>query len=52
MRHGYARHDHSHMTKSRNRKLIRVTSFNERLERQCVDLSDYNRWRAQTKSGL
>jgi len=29
------------MTKSRNRKLIRVTSSNERLEHKCVDLSDY-----------
>jgi len=32
------------MTKSRNRKLIRVTSSNERVERKCVDLSDYNRY--------
>jgi len=30
------------MTKSRNRKLIRVTLSNERLEIKCVDLSDYN----------
>ena len=33
-----------HMTKSRNRKLIRVTSSNECLERKCVDLSDYKRY--------
>ena len=32
------------MTKSRNRKLIRVTSSTERLEHKCVDLSDYNRY--------
>ena len=31
-----------HVTKSRNRKLIRVTSSNERLKHKCVDLSDYN----------
>jgi len=31
-----------HMTKSRNRKLIRLTSSTERLEHKCVDLSDYN----------
>jgi len=31
-----------HMTNSRNRKLIRVTSSTERLEHKCVDLSDYN----------
>ena len=31
----------NHVTKSRNRKLIRVTSSNERLEHNCVDLSDY-----------
>jgi len=31
------------MIKSRNRKLIRVTSSNERVERKCVDLSDYKR---------
>ena len=30
-----------HVTKSRNRKLIRVTSSNDCL---CVDLSDYNIW--------
>jgi len=28
--------------KNRNRKLIRETSSNERLEHKCVDLSDYN----------
>ena len=33
-----------HMTKSRKRKLIRVTSSNECLKHMCVDLSDYNRW--------
>ena len=30
-----------HVTKSRNRKLIRVTSSNEGLKYMCVDLSDY-----------
>jgi len=30
------------MTKSRKRKLIRVTSSNECLKHMCVDLSDYN----------
>jgi len=33
-----------HMIKSRNRKLIRVTSSNECLKHMCVDLSDYNRY--------
>jgi len=33
-----------HVTKSRNRKLIRVTSSNEGLKRKCVDLSDYKRY--------
>jgi len=33
-----------HITKSRNRKLIRVTSSNECLKHMCVDLSDYNRY--------
>ena len=33
-----------HVTKSRNRKLIRVTSLNEGLKKKCVDLSDYNRY--------
>ena len=33
-----------HVTNSRNRKLIRVTSANERLKHKCVDLSDYNRY--------
>jgi len=32
-----------HVTKSRNRKLIRVTSSNERLKHKYVDLSDYRR---------
>ena len=32
-----------HVTKSRNRKLISVTSSNEGLKHMCVDLSDYNR---------
>ena len=32
------------MTKSRNRKLIRVTSSNKGLKHMCVDLSDYNRY--------
>ena len=31
-----------HVTKSRNRKLIRVTLSNESQNRKCVDLSDYN----------
>jgi len=33
---------HGHVTKSRNRKLIRVTTSNERLEHKCVDLSEYD----------
>jgi len=33
-----------HLIKSRNRKLIRETSSNERLEHKCVDLSDYRRY--------
>ena len=33
-----------YVTKSRNRKLIRVTSSNKRLEHKCVDLSDYRRY--------
>jgi len=33
-----------HLTKSRNRKLIRVTSSNECLKHMRVDLSDYNRY--------
>jgi len=33
-----------HLTKSGNRKLIRETSSNERLEHECVDLSDYRRY--------
>jgi len=32
------------VTKSRNRKLIHVTSSNECLKHMCVDLSDYNRY--------
>ena len=36
-----------HVTKSRNRKLIRVTSSNEGLKHMCVDLSDYNWHRTQ-----
>jgi len=35
---------HGHVTKSRNRKLIRVTSSNEGLKHMCVDLSDYIRY--------
>ena len=31
-----------HVTKDRNRKLIPVTSSNERLKHKCVDLSYYN----------
>jgi len=31
-----------HLTKSRNRKLIPVTSSNEFMKHMCVDLSDYN----------
>ena len=31
-----------HVTKSRNRKLIRVTSSNECQKHKCVDLGDYN----------
>jgi len=37
------RGDH-HMTKSRNQKLIGVTSSNEGLKHICVHLSDYNRY--------
>jgi len=33
-----------HVTKSRNRKLLRVTSSNECLKHMCVDLSVYNRY--------
>jgi len=33
-----------HVNKSRNRKLIRVTSSNEGLKHVCVDLSHYNRY--------
>jgi len=32
------------VTKSRNRKLIRVTSSNEGLKHMCVDLSDHSRY--------
>ena len=33
-----------HLTKSRNRKLIYVTSSHECLKHMCVDLNDYNRY--------
>jgi len=33
-----------HMTKSRNRKLIRVTSSTKGLQHMCVDLGDYSRY--------
>jgi len=33
-----------HVTKSLNRKLIRVTSSNERMKHNSIDLSDYNRY--------
>jgi len=33
-----------HVTKSRNRKLICVTSSNEGLKHMCIDLSDCNRY--------
>jgi len=38
------RRRHDRVTKSRNRKLIRVTSSNEGLKQMCVNLSDYNRY--------
>ena len=39
------RREDDHVTKSRNRKLIYVTSSNEGLRHICrVDLSDYNRF--------
>jgi len=38
------RREDDHVTKSRNRKLICVTSSNEGLKHMCVDLSDYNRY--------
>jgi len=38
-----------HATKSRKRKLIRVTSSNEGLKHMCVDLSDYNRYLNQIR---
>ena len=38
------RRRHDHVTNSRNRKLIRVTSSNEGLKQMCVNLSDYNRY--------
>jgi len=41
MHHGDA---DDHVTKSRNRKLIRVTSSNEGWKHMCVDLSDYDRY--------
>jgi len=31
-----------HVTKSRNRKLMRMTSSNERQRHKCIDLSNYN----------
>ena len=37
-----------HVTKIRNRKLIRVTSSNEGLKHMCVDLSHYNIYLNQT----
>jgi len=36
-----------HVTKSRNWKLIRVTSSNQCLKHMCVDLSDYSRYLKQ-----
>ena len=36
-------HGHAEM-KSRNRKLIRVTSSTKGLKHMCVDLGDYNRY--------
>jgi len=33
-----------HVTNSRNRKLICVTSSNERVRHRCVDLSDHSRY--------
>ena len=41
-----------HVTKSRNRKLIRVMSSNESLKYMCVDLSDYNRYLNETGTFL
>jgi len=38
-----------HVTKCRNRKLIRVTSSNERQKHKCADLSDYNRTKFGTQ---
>jgi len=43
MHHGHAEMD-NHVTKSRNRKLIRVASSNKSLKDKCADLSDYNRY--------
>jgi len=40
----YGKMHHGDVTKSRNRKLIRVTSSNEGLKHIGVDLSDYNRY--------
>ena len=46
--HGKMHHGHAemtmHVTKNRNRKLIRVTSSNECLKHMCVNLGDYNRY--------
>jgi len=33
-----------HVTKSQNRKIIRVTSSTKSLKHMCVDLGDYNRY--------
>ena len=37
------RREDDNVTKSQNRKLIRVTSSSECLKHMCVDLSDYNK---------
>jgi len=44
----HQRRGDDHVTKIRNRKLIRVTSSNESLKQMCVDLSDHNRYLNQT----
>jgi len=44
MHQGHADCGEDHMTKSRNRKLTRVTSSIEHLEHKCIDLIDYNRY--------
>ena len=38
------RREDDHVTKSRNRKLIRVMSSTKGLKHMCVDLGDYNRY--------